>query len=149
MALVKWEPLTGMSSLRREMDRLFENFEDVFERGLMPRWERAFEPAVEVSDTKDAVVVKAQVPGMSKDNIHVDITDDALTLKGEVKEEDQKEDKHYYRREIRYGAFSRTIPLPMAVQSEQAKAWMHDGVLEITLPKSEHAKVKAIPIQTS
>jgi HSP20 family protein len=110
-------------------------------------WGRSFEPAVEVADTKDTVVVKAQVPGMSKDDIQVDITDDALTLKGEVKEEKEEEGTHYYRREFQYGTFSRTIPLPAAVQSEQAKAQMTNGVLEIVIPKSEQAKVKTIPIK--
>jgi len=148
MALVRWEP-RGLSSLRREMDRMFEDFEETFGHGLMTRGEHGFEPAVEISDTKDAVVVKAQLPGIKKENIQIDISDNALTLKGESKEEEKKEDKNYYRREFRYGAFSRTIPLPVAIQSEKAKAQLKDGVLEITLPKSEKAKVKAVPIQTS
>lgn len=149
MALVKWEPFGGLSSLRREIDRLFGDFEEGVGHGLMPHWERSFEPAVEVSDTKESVVVRAQVPGMSKDDIHVDISDNALTVKGEIKEEEDKEEKHYHRREIRYGAFSRVIPLPMAVKAEEAKAQMKNGVLEITIPKSDEVKVKEIPIQTS
>ena len=149
MALVNWEPFGGISSLRREIDRLFGDFEEGGRHGLMPRWERSFEPAVEVSDTKEAVVIRAQVPGMSKDDVHVDITDNALTVKGEIKEEEAKEEKHYYRREIRYGTFSRVMPLPMAVKAEEAKAQMKDGILEITIPKSDEVKVKEIPIQTS
>ena len=148
MALTRWEP-RGLSSLRREMDRVFEDFEDVFGRGLLTRGEHGIEPAIEVSDTKDAVVVKAQLPGIKKENIQIDVSDNALTLKGESKEEETKEEKNYHRREFRYGAFSRTIPLPVAVQSEKAKAQLKDGVLEITLPKSEKAKVKEIPIQAS
>jgi HSP20 family protein len=149
MALVRWEPSGGLSSLRRELDRLFEEFEGFFEGGITPRRERAFEPAVEVSDTKDALIVKAQVPGVSKDDLHVDISDHTLTLKGEMKADTEEKEKHYYRREWRYGAFSRTIPLPMEVQGEQAKAQMKDGVIEITIPKSERAKVKEIPVQVS
>jgi HSP20 family protein len=144
--LTKWEPFGGLSSLRREMDQLFENF---FERGPVRAWERALEPAVEVSDTKDNVVVKAQVPGMSKDNIQVNITDDTLTLKGEMKEEEKKEEKNYYRQEFRYGAFSRTITLPAAVQADKATAQLKDGILEISIPKSEETKVKQIPVQIS
>jgi HSP20 family protein len=94
-------------------------------------------------------VVKAQVPGMSKENVQVSITEDALTLKGEMKEEEKTEDKNYHRREFRYGAFARTIPLPMAVQADKATAQLKDGVLEITIPKSEQAKVKEIPIKVS
>jgi HSP20 family protein len=146
MALMRWEPSEGLASLRREMDRLFENF---FERGPRSFGELgAWEPAVEVADTKDAVIVKAQVPGISKDNLQVNITDDALTLKGEMKEEEKKEEKNYVRREFRYGAFTRTVALPAAVQSDKAQAQLKDGVLEITIPKSDKAKVKQIPIQT-
>ena len=146
MALVKWEP-RGLLSLRREMDRLFEDFEDIFGDGLITRRERALEPAVEVSDTKDAVVVKAQLPGIKKEDIHVDISDNALTLKGESKEEAEKEEKNYHRREFHYGAFMRTIPMPVAVQADKAKAQLKDGVLEISIPKSEAAKVKEIPVK--
>ena len=146
MALMKWEPSAGLTALRREMDRLFEDFFGGRSGGF---WERAGEPAVEVSDTKDAVVVKAQVPGMTKENVQVSITEDALTLKGEMKEEEKKEDKNYHRREFRYGAFARTIPLPMTVQGDKATAQLKDGVLEITIPKSEQAKVKEIPIKVS
>ena len=148
MDLAKWEP-RGLSSLRREMDRVFADFEDVWGGGLSSRRGGAFEPAVEVSDTKDAVVVKAQLPGISKENIHVDISDNALTLKGEFKEKEEKEEKNYHRREFRYGAFSRTIPMPVAIQANKAKAQLKDGMLEITIPKSEEAKVKEIPVKIS
>lgn len=146
MALIKWEPSESLASLRRDMDRLLEDF---FGDGPF-RSERggAFAPNVEVSDTKDAVVVKAQVPGVTKDNLHISVTDDTLTLKGEMKEEEEKEEKDYHRREFRYGSFTRTVPLPMAVQSDKAAAKLKDGVLEVTIPKSEKTKVKEIPVQT-
>jgi HSP20 family protein len=104
-------------------------------------------PAVEISDTPEAVIVKAQVPGINKDQIQVMVTDGALTLKGESKEEEEKKEKTYYRREFRYGAFTRTVPLPVAVQAEKATAQLKDGVLAITIPKSEQAREKTIPIQ--
>ncbi len=148
MALMKWEPFEGLTTLRREVDRLFEDF---FDRGPRRFWGSSTGPAVEVCDTKEAVVVKAQVPGVSKDQLQVNITDDTLTLKGEMKEEEKKEDKNFHRQEFRYGAFERTIALPMAVQADKATAQLKDGVLEITLPKSVNAqaKVKQIPIQAS
>jgi HSP20 family protein len=146
MALVRWEPFGGLTSLRREMERLFEDF---LERRPFHLGELGVtEPAVEVSDTKDAVVVKAQVPGISQENIQLSVTENALTLKGELKEEETKEDKNYHQREFHYGAFSRTVSLPTAVQAEQATATLKDGVLEVTIPKSEETKVKEIPIQT-
>ena len=148
MALIKWEPGESLTTLRREVDRLFENF---FDGGGRHFWGRGAEPAVEICDTKDAVVVKAQVPGVSKDQLQVHITEDTLTLQGEMKEEDKKADKNFYRREFHYGAFTRTMALPTAVQADKATAQLKDGVLEITLPKSAsaQAKVKQIPIQTS
>ncbi len=145
MSLIKWEPAENLTLLRKDMDRLLDDF-----FGNSPfRFEREhdFVPNVEVSDTKEAIIVKAQVPGVSQDNLQVSITDDALTLKGEMKEEEQTEEKNVYRREFYYGSFARTIPLPMAVHSEQAEAKLKDGVLEITIPKSEKAKVKEIPVQ--
>ena len=146
MALMKWEPFEGLTELRREMNRVFERF---FEEGPMRVWEHPLEPAVEVSDTPEAVVVKAQVPGVPKDNLQLTITENAMTLKGEIKEEEKKEGKNYYRQEWRYGAFERTIPLPVAVQAEKATADLKDGVLAVTLPKREAAKVKQIPIKAS
>jgi HSP20 family protein len=145
MALIRWEPSESLAALRREMDRLFEDFL----RGPLHVGELgALGPAVEIADTKDTVVVKALVPGVSREDLQVNVTDNSLTLKGEVKEEEKKEDKHYYRREFRYGTFSRTITLPTTVQSDKATAQLKDGVLEVTIPKSEKAKVKEIPIQT-
>jgi HSP20 family protein len=148
MALIKWEPAEGLATLRREVDRLFEDF---FDGGRRHFWGRSAEPAVEMCDTKDAVIVKAQVPGVSKDQLQVNITEDTLTLKGEMKEEEKKEEKNFYRQEFRYGAFERTIALPTAAQADKATAQLKDGVLEITLPKSAsaQAKVKQIPIQAS
>ena len=146
MALVRHEPFGGLATLRREMDRLFEDFFDGAPLGL---WERTTGPAVEVSDTRDAVLVKAQVPGVSKDNLQISVSNDALTLKGELNQEEKKEDAHYYQREFRYGAFERIIPLPVAVQADKVSAQLKDGLLEITLPKSEQAKVKQISIATS
>jgi HSP20 family protein len=147
MALMKWEPFEGLTALRREMDRLFEDFSQG--GGGLRFWDRAAEPAVEVSDSAEAVVVKVQVPGINKDDVQLTITENALTVKGEMKEEEKKEDKNYHRREFRYGAFVRNIPLPAPVQSEKATAQLKDGVLEVTMPKSAQAKVKQISIQAS
>ena len=86
MALMKWEPFEGLTTLQREINRLFESFS---EGGLLHFGERMTAPAVEVSDTTEAVVVKAQVPGVSKDQIQITVTEGALTLKGEIKEEEK------------------------------------------------------------
>jgi HSP20 family protein len=103
---------------------------------------------VDVVDSNEHVIVKAQVPGVSKDNLHVDVAENALTLRGELKAEENMHGKQYYRQEFRYGAFSRTIPLPPGLQADRATAQLKDGVLTITIPKGEQVKSKEIPIQT-
>ena len=135
-----------MAALRHGIDRLFEDFEDVFPWERLPG-EHARGPAVEVADTPDTVVVRALIPGVHKEDLHVDMTNETLTLRGEYKEETKKE--LYYQQEIRYGPFTRTVPLPAPVQSDKAAAQCKDGVLEITIPKTEQAKVKHVPIQTA
>jgi len=143
MALMKWEPSEGLATLQREVNRLFESF---FDGSPWRAGEAMTAPAVEVADTKEAVVVKVQVPGVSKEQIQIAVSEGALTIKGETKEEEKKEEKNYIRREFHYGAFTRTIPLPAGAQAEKATAQLKDGVLEITIPKSEEARVKEIPI---
>jgi HSP20 family protein len=146
MALTKWEPFEGLTTLRREIERLFEEFSN---GGSLRFWERAAEPAVEISDTAEAVVVKAQVPGVNKDDLQVTITENTLTVKGEIQEAEKQDDKNYHRQEFRYGAFVRTIALPAPVQAEKATAQLKDGVLEVTMPKSAPATVQPVPIQVS
>jgi HSP20 family protein len=142
MARVKWEPLEGLATLQQELNRLFESFSD---GSLLRFGESMTAPAVDVSETQDTVVVKAQVPGVSKEQIQVTISEGTLTLKGEMQEE-KKEEHNYLRREFPYGAFTRTVPLSAGVQAEKATAQLKDGVLEITLPHSEQARAKDIPI---
>jgi HSP20 family protein len=141
--LPRWESFGGLTTLRREMDRLFERF-----LGREASSLGEVEPAIDVADTPAAVIVKAHVPGVSKENLQVNVTDTAFTLKGEVQEDTTTEDKTYHRREIHYGAFARTITLPTTVQAEHATAQLKDGVLEVTIPKRETTKTKDVPIQT-
>jgi HSP20 family protein len=140
----RWESFGGLTTLRREMDRLFEHF--VGREASSSLGE--VEPAMEVAETPQAVIVKAQVPGVSKEHLQVNVTENALTLKGEVKEDTTTEEKHYHRREFHYGAFARTITLPTTVQAEHATAQLKDGVLEVTIPKREATTAKDVPIQT-
>src|SRR4029453_1104181 len=143
MAQTRWEPFGGLTALRREMDRLFE---PVLGREPSPLGEAA--PAIEVAETPEAVIVKAQVPGVSKEHLQVNVTENALTLTGEVQEDTTTEDKNYHQREFHYGVFARTIPPPTTVQAEKATAQLKDGVLEVTIPKREETKAKDVPIQT-
>lgn len=143
---MKWEPtpFKGMLDLKKEMDRIFENF--FGER--LPAFKEEFEfaPSVDVSETDNEVIVKAIVPGVDKKDINITLTENSITVKGELKREKEEKKKNYYRQEISYGAFSRTIPLPVEVNTEGAKANLKDGVLEVVIPKSEKAKIKEIKV---
>ena len=154
--MVKSEPAKIPSRLE-EMERWFE---DVFRRPyslLAPAtWPRLrmhemenIAPAVDVFEDHGDVVVKAELPGMKKDDIDVKLTDGAIIISGEKKKEEKVEKKDYYRLESSYGSFTRTINLPSEVQTDKAKAKFKDGILEIRAPMTEEAKKKEkkVPIE--
>ncbi len=138
--LMLWNPFVEVERIRREFDRLLEE--------LMPREEaeRVFAPVVDVYETDQDLVVKAELPGVKKENLEVSIRDNALYIKGEKKEEKEEKTETYHRVERVYGRFERTIPLPTDIKLESAKAEFKDGVLEIRIPKAEGAKEKKIEI---
>ncbi len=145
-----------MTAWEREMDRMFDDFRHLFRwprlwgTGRWPGVELGLRvPVMDVFEKEDEVVVKAEIPGMSKDDIEVNLTDSTLTLKGEKKREEEVKDEDYYRCERSYGSFSRTIELPAAVKTEQAKATFKDGVLEVRLPKTDEAKRRLIKVQVA
>ena len=146
----------GALSPAEEMDRWFENF---FPRGWMrpfrmewPSWgEMAapFEarmPKVDVIDRDDEVLIRAEIPGVSKDDLDISVTDNTVTIKGETKRETKEEKGDYYRCEISRGTFARTLTLPANVDSDNAKAKFEDGVLALTIPKVEKAKRRTIKV---
>jgi len=156
MALTRWEPQRFLGPLRREVDKVFDDFFTRWPHLPSFRHRRGeegevefIEPAVEVSETDEDVVVRAQVPGIQKDQLEVEITADGLTLKGEVKEEKEEKKKNYHHREIRYGAFLRTVPFPTAVDSDKATATLKDGVLQVTIPKSAPTKSKPVKVEVA
>ena len=138
-----WDSSEGLPTLQREVNRVFESF---FGGSPLRFGEAMTAPAVEVCETTEAVVVKAQVPGVRKEHLQITVSEGALTLTGDMKEEEKHEEKHSLRREFRSGAFTRTVPLPSGVQAEKATAQLKDGMLEVTIPKSEEARVKEVPI---
>ena len=106
------------------------------------------EPALDVYEEKDQIVVKAELPGLTKDDIQISISDNILTIKGEKKKEEEDTGKDYYRSErVFYGAFFRAVPPPAEINPEKIHATFKNGVLEIRLPKSEEAKKKEIKVK--
>ena len=104
-------------------------------------------PSLDVYEEKDVVVVKAELPGMKKEDVEVNLTGQNLTIKGEKKEDKEVKEDNYYRRERSYGSFLRTVALPCDVKSDEIKASFTDGVLEIRMPKTEEAKKKSIAVK--
>jgi HSP20 family protein len=126
--------------LGREIDFLFDRFG--LERALFEPAQTVWTPDVEMFRRDNAVVIRADVPGMKKDDFTVDIVDGQVFLRGERKQEKEEKNDNYYRAERTYGAFVRALPLPEGVQVDEAKAALHDGVLEITLPTTKREEKK-------
>ncbi len=134
-------------------DEMERRFEDLIRRpfSLMgPSWwpRRMVEmeevaPDVDIFEENGDVVVKAELPGIRKEDIEVNFTDHMVTISGEKKKEERIEDKNYYRVERSYGSFTRSLEIPSEVQTDKAKAKFHDGILEIRVPKTEEAKKKS------
>lgn len=152
MSIVKWSPLKELEDMRKDMDRLFEEFFSPItrrRRGWLKPEMGVIVPNIEMYDRKNEIVVKAALPGVAKEDLDLTITKDSLTLKGEARKEEEIKEEDYYASEISYGSFTRTIALPAEVDSEKAKASFKNGVLEIILPKREEAKPKEIKIEVS
>ena len=142
-SLIRWDPFPEFASMRRTMDRLFDDF-------MTPRlWRGDGEPTfpLDLYETEDSVVVRAALPGVGIDDVDISVTDDALIIKGQVTQEGKVERENYYRRELRHGAFARTIPLPSGIDHDKAEATFENGVLTISLPKAEEARPKVIKVR--
>lgn len=134
--------LTPLDFVRDSFGRSFNDILPAFSWDQKQEWH----PAVDISETKEAIVVKVELPGLSRDDIEIDVANGILTVKGEKKFESEEEDKTWHRREVRYGSFSRSFSLPTDVKSDEANASFADGVLTISLPKEERAVHRKIEI---
>ena len=146
--IMEWRPFREVSRLRREMDRLWDDYFGPGRRALRPL-ETEFAPAVDVKETDEAVVVKAEVPGIDAQDINISVTGDVLTIKGEKKSEREEKEENYHLVERSYGSFSRSMALPTAVDLDKIEAKYDKGVLTVTCPKKEGGKPKAIEIKTA
>jgi HSP20 family protein len=150
-AVATRRPLSELARWEREMERMFDDF---LGRKMRPWWPERWlpagmeisAPAVDLFEEKDDIVVKAELPGMGKENIQVNLTDHNLTIRGEKKKEEEVKEENYYRSERSYGSFVRSIELPADVQADKVKASFKNGVLEVRMPKTEQAKAKEIKV---
>jgi HSP20 family protein len=125
--------------LKREMNRLFEDFSRGFELQPFTRRTGEFEPRINVAESDKEIKISAELPGMEEKDIDISLTENELTIKGEKKEEKEEKKENYYRMERAYGSFSRVIPLPCKVESDKVEAQFKKGILNVTLPKSSEA----------
>jgi len=149
----RWWPWRALREMEEEIDRAFE---EAFGRRAWPtvwrRWRpvietRGWAPAVDMFDKEDKLVVRAELPGVKKEDIDVSIVGDTLTIRGERKVEEEVKDEDYYCCERAYGSFYRAISLPTDVETSKVEARYKDGVLEVTLPKAKEAKPEKIEVK--
>ncbi len=142
MSIVRFDPFRDITSFRDDINRLFAR--SFGEEGVTGT--RTWAPAVDVFETKDAVVLKAELPGLTADEVDVEIDDNVLTVSGERTFKDTVEEGRFYRLERSYGRFSRSLTLPQGIRADAVSATFADGVLEVTVPKAEEVKPRKVTI---
>jgi HSP20 family protein len=146
MELTRWNPAREMLNFRHPFRSFFDDFFNLSPMFDQEEGSWNWNPAVDVSENDDAIVVKAELPGVDKRDISVDLNDRILTIKGERSSEKEEKDETFHRRERVHGSFERRFTLPAAVKADKIKADYKDGILRIEVPKSEEAKPKKITV---
>ncbi|GAB6906613.1 Heat shock protein Hsp20 [Desulfosarcina cetonica] len=147
MELVKFNPTGRLNPFRRRMDTLFDDFFGDLFRGEDEAREQLWNPKVDIFEEDDQYVVKAELPGVEKDKITIDVNGRVLTVKGDRANEKEVKEKNYYRRECSYGTFQRSFTLPDETDSEKIKAEYKDGILKVNIPKPETRQAKKIAVE--
>lgn len=135
MALIRWQPFQEIETLRRQMDQMFDELVGSERQSAM-----SWKPAIELQDTEENLLLRAEIPGVDGKDINVHVTREAVAISGEHRFEKKTEEKGFFRSEFRYGNFQRVIPLPVPIQNDQVKADFKDGILTLTLPKVTEAR---------
>lgn len=147
MTLIRWEPVAELNTIQSEMNRLFNTFFDTPTgrggNGASRRWL----PAMDLVETADDYVLRADLPGLGEQEVNVQLEDNVLTISGERKAETQTEHEGYHRLERAFGGFSRSLTLPNGVDPESIQAHFDRGVLEVTIPKPEQKKPRQVQIK--
>lgn len=142
MALVRWQPDREVDSIQSEVNRVFDSFFGNASGGRTRRWV----PAMDVAETEDHLVLKADLPGLTRDQVEIEIKDGMLTVSGERSAEDDEKSEGFYRIERSFGRFSRSMTLPRGVDAESVDASFTDGVLEVRIPKPAERKPHRVTI---
>jgi len=145
MALIRWQPFRELDELQQEMNRVFDNFNYSSPHrkndGLT-----AFVPPAEMEETGDAIHIRLEVPGINPEDLDIQASAEAVSIRGERKSETKTETKGMKRTEFRYGTFQRVIPLSTRINHNDIQADYKNGVIELTLPKAEEEKQKAVKV---
>ena len=144
MALIRWSPFRELASFQDEMNKLFNEF---FSRRSRGEEISLWAPALDISETDDEIRIKAELPGVKKEDVSISISNNILAIRGEKKREVEEEKENFHRVERIDGSFHRSLELPSVVQTEKVEASFEGGVLNIVLPKSEEVKPKEIDIK--
>jgi HSP20 family protein len=142
MALVRWDPARELDSFQTDMNRLFDSFFGSRPNGAPRRWI----PAIDLVETEDHLVLKADLPGLGEDDVDIEIKDNVLTVSGERKDEHEEKGEGFYRVERSFGGFSRSLTLPRGVDADAVSARFDRGVLEVRIPKPEERKPTRVQI---
>lgn len=137
MAIIKWTPMWDPFE---EMNSFFKGFP-------VPKQVTGFVPSLDIYQDKDNVIVEAPLAGVKPEEVKISIENDVLTIEGKTEKKSEVDEKNYYRKEVSYGSFHRSVALPTAVNGDKAKAEYEDGVLKITVPKEERAKAKTVKVE--
>jgi HSP20 family protein len=144
MALLRWDPARELDSLQGDMNRLFDRF---FEgRGANGSIARRWIPAMDLVETEDQLILRGDLPGMTEDDIDIEIKDNVLTVSGERKAEHEDRGEGYHRVERAFGSFSRSLTLPQGIDPDRVDAGFEQGVLEVRIPKPAEAKPTRVQI---
>ena len=146
MALIRWEPVRELNTLQGEMNRLFNNLFDTPAPNGSATSVRRWIPAMDLVETDDDFVLRADLPGLSEGDVNIELEDNVLTVSGERKSEHEERKEGYYRVERASGSFSRSLTLPEGVKPDAIKASFDKGVLEIRIPKPEERKPRKVAI---
>ena len=148
MAIVRWDPFRDLSAIQDRINRLFDESlsrSKFFDKENLTSG--FWSPSVDIYETESDIVLKAELPEMDQKDIHINIENNVLTLKGERKLDKETKEENYHRIECSYGSFSRSFSLPNAVEVEKIKAQYKDGVLKINMPKKNDKKTKKVDVE--
>lgn len=146
MAIVRWDPVRELVAMHGRLNRLFEDFGHGQEDDVMTRGD--WMPAVDIYQTdKHEVVLKAELPGLKREDVELRVENNTLTIRGERRQEKEVTKEHYHRIERAYGSFSRSFTLPNAIDTDKVRAEYRDGVLTVTMPMREESKPRQIQVE--